>query len=43
MATKKKYVCVKCSHTWDPKRKDPQKQIKPLSCPRCKSYEWKGR
>lgn len=32
----KKNHCVKCDHKWPSKKKD----VKPKSCPRCKSYTW---
>jgi len=28
------HVCQLCGHTW------ASKLIKPLSCPRCKRYDW---
>lgn len=32
----KKYTCLRCNWTWDPK----VEINKPKSCPRCRSYEW---
>ena len=31
------YKCRLCEHTWQ--SRDPN-AIKPLSCPRCKRYDW---
>lgn len=30
---------ITCRHVWE-SRKEPEKP--PLSCPRCKSYSWRG-
>jgi predicted Zn-ribbon and HTH transcriptional regulator len=30
----KGYKCLKCNHSWIPKKKYPTR------CPRCKSYKW---
>ena len=31
------YKCRLCKHTWQPRGLDA---MKPLSCPRCKRYDW---
>lgn len=32
------YKCRLCKHTWQPRGSNV---INPLSCPRCKRYDWK--